>query len=109
MAQRRDHRQRIETKTTGGVLATCSVSFWCPQCRRDHIHRMRIFGQPDQIELDRPARLLGRWMRTEKRARKERAKLARRLGTAAEPADPLPPLSLAELRRLAKPKRRKAS
>ena len=107
---RPNHRQRIRDKAHAGVLATFRVTFYCVgNCRRDHTHQLRVFGKPDQCDLETPARIVRKWARAEKRNRQQRAKAARRAGVAPEPLDPIEPLSIAELRQLAKRRNARAS
>lgn len=107
---RRNHRQRIRDKAHAGVLATLRVTFYCAgNCRRDHTHQLRVFGNPDQHDLESPARVVRKWARQQKRNRQQRAKAARRAGVAPEPLDPIPLLTNSELRQLAQRRNATAS
>ncbi len=108
MARRRQHRQRIRDKAHTGVLATFDRAFYCHGCQRDHHHHLRVFGASDGYDQTTPAQVARRWRQATKRNERERVKLARRLGVAAEPADPPPPLSIEDWRRIAKRHRRGA-
>ncbi len=109
MARRRDHRARIKAKTHGGTLAVLRSRFYCHGCQRDHAHRLRVYGMPDQHDLESPARIVRKWARAEKRNRQQRAKAARRAGVAPEPLDPIPFLPNSELRQLAQRRNATAS
>ncbi len=106
---RRNHRDRVRAKAHAGILASFQASFYCHGCRRDHTHRLRVYGMSDQHHLESPARIVRKWRRAEKRNKHERERAARAMGVNPEPHDPLPPLSIADWRRIAKRRGRKAS
>ncbi len=113
MARRRPHRDRIRAKPHPGTLATFTRRVSCHVCGTPHVYRLRLdavrpHGGDAAQHYDPRGRLAGHWFRAIQRLERTRAKAARRQGFAAEPLDPIPPLTIAELRALAKRHRRKA-